>query len=175
MKYKIIKKIFGSFRKKPCWNIRRGQWKSAISFEFGKPTLKVFERKKNIIGKKPLLTRRTVVLSGEWHLMFDECAWRAFSGDKKIGDRRSREIPDRVAYEFSGQALKEVIIKPETGESIFLFDLGGRFETYPYENSEQWYLSTPSGKYFSYRADGKYSYERGDVPIPEEAWKEFKV
>jgi hypothetical protein len=175
LKYKIIKKLFGSLLNKPCWNIKRGQWKSAISFEFGKPSLKIYERITRTPGKKPLLTRRTMVLKGEWHIMFDGCSWEAYSMGKKIGDRRSKAVPDKIARFFSGQAFKNVIIKPETGESVFIFDLGGRLETHPYDSSEQWSLFTPAGKVLSYRADGKYSFEPSNKPTPETTWKEFRV
>jgi len=116
-----------------------------------------------------------MVLNGEWHIMFDGCSWKAFSIGKKIGDNRSKEVPDKIAHFFSGQALKDVIIKPETGESIFIFDLGGRFETRPYDDSDQWSLYTPSGKVLNYRADGKYSFAPGNKPTPDTAWKEFRA
>ena len=175
MKYKIIKKIFGPLLNKPCWNIRRGQYRSAIFFEFGKPNLKIYERKKEFPGQKPLLTSRTITLRGEWSLLIDFCSWIAYSKGEKVGNWKSKHYPDRVADSFNGQALKDVIIKPETGESVFVFDLGGRFETYPCDDSSQWDLFTPSGKILSYRADGKYAFAFGNKPTPETAWKEFRV
>lgn len=175
MKYKIIEKVFGPVLKKPCWNVRSGQWESALGFEFGKPSLEIIERKEKSSGKKPFLKKRTVVLSGEWGLRFEFCSWSAYLGVKKIGDGGSKEVSDKVVREFSGQALKDIIIKPETGESTFVFDLGGWIETSPKDDDDQWDFRTPLGKYLTYRGDGMYSYERGDMPTPDAAWKRFRV
>jgi len=178
MKYKIIKKLFDPLTNKPCWNIHRGAWKSAIGFGFGKPSLKIHEIKKRVKGQKSVLTKRYVILKEEWHIRFDQCSWRAYSMGEKIADNRSKEYPDKVARVFTGQTLKDVIIKPENGESIFIFDLGGRFETHPYDNGEQWDFFTPSGKVLTYRADGKYAFEPGSKPgskYKKEDWKKFTV
>jgi len=95
----------------------------------------------------------------------------------KVGSESSKKQIAAALRVLNGQALSKVLIYRKAGSSTFEFDLGGKLTTKrfkdlkqdgePYEN---WMLFEPSGYVLTYRADGKYSYQRGDEPIEKPEW-----
>jgi hypothetical protein len=73
---------------------------------------------------------------------------------------------------LNGQKLIRFSILPRKVHSIFEFDLCGILKTSPFDReSEQWLFYEPSQKVLLLRADGRYKYNRSDVPENQGAWK----
>ena len=65
-----------------------------------------------------------------------------------------------------------VTMEPSRGTSVFIFDLGSRLETMPYDqDSTQWMLFEPDGYVYCYRADGYYSHQPGNTLPDQKVWK----
>lgn len=77
----------------------------------------------------------------------------------------------RAMSYLDGQALTEVTIDAQRGRTRFEFDLGGRLVTHRFdEDSEQWTLQVPRGRWFAVTADGRYSIHPGDRSFDEIEW-----
>lgn len=162
----------------PCWNAKPS-YGSFMTMEFGEPHLEIREPSapkpdaSEVVRK--LLTRRHVVVHGEWHLWIYCCKWQVLAGKKRRGHSAllssSKQPIRRAAADLDGQSLVSVVVDPSKGTSVFAFDLGSRLETTPYNDSIQWYLYEPSGFVLSYRADGRISYQPGDTPPNKERWE----
>lgn len=149
-----------------------------MTLEFGEPHLHIQEPREVPAGAservRKLLSRRHVIVRGQWHLWIYCCAWEVYTGDTLIGDSdlegSTKERIELGAAELNGQRLMRVDLDPGHGTSVFHFDLGSRLETRPYEHSKQWMLYRPDGTVLSYRADGWYSLHRSDCPPDEYEW-----
>ena len=173
-KHSIIDRVFKPVYGQPCWGAKSG-YGSFLTMEFGEPSLVINEALKlgpdfsRTMQKR--LNRRRIHVRGEWHLWIYCCEWRLYTGKKLVGDSAlessSKRRIIRAAKELDAQKLIQVEIDPSQGTSIFTFELDSRLETKPYDaDSDQWFLYEPSGKVFSYRADGMYSHQRGNT-LPE--------
>jgi len=167
----LIDDVFAPLYGKPCWDVVPG-YASFLTLEFGMPHLVIDEPK--LLPKSASLrrrrahARRRVTVRGDWHLWIYCCTWRVLIHGELIGDDTTARRIKRAAHELDGQALQQVIVNPEAGSSVFVFDLGGHLETRPYNrDSEQWHLYEPSGNVFTYRADGYFSHEPGNT-VPEQ-------
>jgi hypothetical protein len=162
----------------PCWNVRPG-YGSFLTLEFGEPHLEVHEPRPSRAGASQrvnhFLARRHVFVHGEWHLWIYCCRWAVYRDGKRIGhsnlDGTSKRPIRRAAEELDGQKLVSVTVDPSRGASTFIFDLGARLDTEPYEaESVQWLLYQPDGRVLTYRADGCYRRHPGNLPSAEELW-----
>ena len=175
MSEKLLQQIFKKLYGKPSWNVQGG-WGSFITFDFGKPKLKVFKPSKRT-GQKYL--ERFAYVYGEWHLWIYCCDWVIRQNNRKVGDSTSKEKIDRGCLALGGQYLTKVVVNPKNLQTDFYFDLGGHLQTKPYkkedEPSEMWKLRCPDGKWFLLRADGKYSHQSGNTPPYKTVWKPFTV
>ncbi len=177
----IIDRVFKPLYGKPCWSVGYG-WGSFLTLEFGCPSLVIDEPEEAEPGwslsMRKRHARRRIRVRGEWHLWIYCCQWNVYTGDKLVGDSAlessSKRRIARGAKELDGQKLLQVEVDPSRGSSIFTFDLGSHLETTPYnEESDQWSLCEPSGKVFSYRADGMYSHQLGNTPLKREKYQAF--
>ena len=70
-----------------------------------------------------------------------------------------------AADALEGKNFANMLVDPDEGVSIFLFDDATSLVTEPYDReSEQWLLYEPSGNVLTYRFDGKCQYQPGDKP-----------
>ena len=180
-KHSIIDRAFEPLYGKPCWSVQYG-YGSFLTLEFGKPYLTIQEPEEGKPGWSSSMrkrhARRRIRVNGEWHLWVYCCEWLLYTGDKLVGDSAletsSKRRIARGAKELDGQKLIQVEIDPSQGRSVFIFDLGSRLETRPYDaDSDQWLLYEPSGKVFTYRADGMYSHQRGNTPPKRQKYNAF--
>ena len=81
----------------------------------------------------------------------------------------SREAIAAACGALNGQALSEFTFRPERGESVFRFDLGGKLTTAPYDSdlNEQWRLYCPDNSVLTYRSDGAFSHGSADTTNQE--------
>jgi hypothetical protein len=156
---------FSRIADKPCWDPKQGHG-SFLTFEFGEPYLTIREINDT---KSKNAKRRTVTVRGAWHLWIYCCHWKISQDEQETAhSESSRETIEIALARLRGQILSSVSVIPESGASVFEFDLGGRLETSRYidlsgeDPDENWFLSDNQGKVLSYRADGRYSYHRSD-------------
>lgn len=176
----ILDEVINPILGKPAWNVQNGIG-SFLTFEFGEPHLFIQEpreaRSSASRKVKRHMTRRWIRVQGAWHLWVQNGNWRAFSSGKMIGDSNSsKRILKKVAYEFDGQALIQANVT-EQAQTIFEFDLGGKFEIFPGTPDEKlpemnnlWSLFELSGKVFTLRFDGYYCHKSGRKIIHPEDW-----
>ena len=180
-KHSMIERVFKPLYGEPCWNVQWG-WGSFLTLEFGEPYLIVNEPEEPKPEWPPSMrkrhARRRIRVEEQWHLWIYCCEWKLYTGDKLVGDSAlessSKRRIARGAKELDGQNLLQVEVDPSLGTSVFIFDLGSRLETMPYNaDSNQWLLYEPSGKVFSYRADGMYSHQPGNTPPSRQKHQAF--
>ncbi|NVD27313.1 hypothetical protein HUO14_05285 [Parasphingorhabdus flavimaris] len=144
----------------PAWGVKKGHG-SFLTFEFGEPKLEVVESKL-ADGK----FRRNAHVHGDWHLWIYCCNWRIFQLDEQIAWSESDDkLIGKATAILNGQKLTSVTVEPQQGSSAFIFDLGGKLETWSYGDDptdEQWMFYGPA-KVLGYRADGKFSLNRADA------------
>jgi len=171
-----FKQIWTPIYPNPAWLVKKGHG-SFLTFEFGQPELKIREpgvRSPDVSEKaRQAAARRLVTVSGEWHLWIYCCNWSIFYNGVKLSHNESPDdVIDRAANRLDGQKLKEVERGELPGSWLFVFDLGGKLQTWPYDGElleEQWMLyERTSGKVLVARADGLCSYEAGDHPADAE-------
>jgi hypothetical protein len=198
MSAKLLHQIFKKLYGKPSWNVHRG-YSSFITFEFGKPKLKVL-KKVFMPGKNSGFTypRRLAHVHGEWHLWIYCCDWVIRQDGRKVGDSTSEKNAEGCSV-LGGQYLTKVVVNPKNWQTDFYFDLGGHLQTkaYPknwrkdfprhlkaklhinelneHEPSEMWNLRCPDGRYFLLRSDGKFSHQSGKTPPDKRVWQPFTV
>lgn len=172
-----LNQLFSGLIAVPSWNVKKGHG-SFVTFEFGSPSIEISPvRPIKATPEFPASQERTVAVHGEWHLWIYCCAWEVSQEGTSVShDGSSDKAIDTACRVLDGQAIKEIQINHRTKETIFTFDLGGRLVTRPYgdEVLEQWHLYCPDGKVFTFRSDGKYSFETGECPSEEEQWAEFE-
>lgn len=164
----VFERAFRRIYGKPCWKVGAG-YGSFLTFEFGRPHLRVREpiavKKRASAKVRARLTRRNVVVHGDWHLWIYGCEWEVFCRGKRIGDRSTKTKVRRAIDFLDGQKLTQFSISPRKVECVFRFDLGAVLRTRPYDHeSEQWLLFEPSHKVLVLRADGCYHHIRSDMP-----------
>lgn len=170
----IFDQAFSEIYGKPAWRVSPG-WGSFMTFEFGDPHLEIREpkiTKRDVDEKvKQALARRNVFIHGDWHLWINCCDWKVTSGGNVVG-RSTTDSSIRKAAEFlDGQQLTRFSLTPETVHCVFEFDLGGRLETYPYDDKgEQWLFYDSRNNVLVLRADGMYSLRPSDQAVEPE-WK----
>jgi hypothetical protein len=153
-----------------------------LDFEFGEPHLKIREprtpRPSASAQVRRDLARRDVKVRGAWHLWIQFCGWRFYNNDREIGTSiSSQRIIKRVITALDGQALVNVTVE-EDGGTVFKFDLGGWFETYPVitpdddrDTMDSWTIFEPNGYIFTLRKDIKYCHKLDDFLTTEEDYK----
>ena len=178
MPEKLLQQIFKKVYGKPSWRVQKSDG-STISFEFGKPKLKVSEK---VIQPNPKTGRkypkRRVTIYGDWNLWVFDCDWEIRQGDSKICDSNSQaEKISQGCTILDGQMLNEVVVHPKTLTTDFYFDLGGHLKTKPCKNEDEpssmWDLFCPNKRVFSLRSDGNYSYQDGETPGNKLRWLPF--
>lgn len=157
-----ILRSFAALSDKPCWGVTKGQG-SFLTLEFGAPRLIVREPMVSPGARsarvRRMLARRHVCVAGEWHLWLYSCEWKAWSGDRIVGDSSSTRRINRAARSLAGQKLVAVSLSSRGARTRFEFDLGGVLETRPYDRAgEQWLLYEPNGNVLVLRADRRYCY-----------------
>lgn len=171
----IFDRAFSEIYGKPAWRVSPG-WGSFITFEFGDPHLETREpitTKQDVDEKvKESLARRNVFIHGDWHLWINCCDWEVTSGGTLIGKSTSAPSIRKAADFLDGQKLIRFSLTPETVRCVFEFDLGGRLDTYPYDDtSEQWlFFARRDSNVLILRADGMYSLKPSDQVVEDE-WK----
>lgn len=175
----VFERVFKSIYGKPCWGVSPGHG-SFLTFEFGKPHLKVYEpiaaSKGTSARVREGLARRQAHVRGEWHLWLYCCDWEVLSKGKPVGDSSTKLKMRRAAHVLNGQKLIRFLVLPRGVQSVFEFDLGATLKTRPYDNeSEQWLLYEPSHKVLVVRADGRYIHHRSDVVDNQKDWKPIRV
>lgn len=94
-------------------------------------------------------------------------------GEEKASHRSSKRAIQKAAIEINGEELIRVIVDKSL-VTTFEFDLGGKIICTPSRSFEKdidlWLFYEPSGKVFTLRADGKYSYKPGNTPPHKENW-----
>ena len=160
----ILKKVYG----KPAWLVRR-RFGPSILMEFGKPKLQISGKVHQPSKKGRKFPKRMVRVYGDWHLTTFCSAWELRQANKKICRSRSKnEAIDEGCTILNGQILEEVVVHPKTLVTDFFFDLGGHLQTKPFKNEKEtfsmWDLFCPSGRVFSLKSDGNYSYASGKIP-----------
>ncbi len=128
MVHTLIDDVFAPLYDKPCWGVAPG-YASFLTLEFGMPYLVIDEPKILAKGaslrRRRMHARRRVTVRGDWHLWIYCCTWRVLMRGKVVGDDTTARRIKRAAHELDGQALQQVIMHPEDGSSLFVFDLGG--------------------------------------------------
>jgi hypothetical protein len=159
-----------------AWNVAKGHG-SALLFNFGEPHLSVREPVPNPTAESPevreALRRRRVHIMGDWFLLIEMCHWTGFQDELATAhDEAADEIIRDAAREMDGQRLIDIVVDREARRTTFSFDLGARLVTSPYDQGidEQWSLSTPTDRTFSYRADGRVSWAASSAPSEEKMW-----
>jgi len=171
----IFERAFGKLYGKPCWGVQNCVG-SDIIFEFGKPHLEIREpstpNPKASRRVRDLLTRRLVVVHGEWHLWIDLCDWEILQKGRRIGTSRSRSDLQRIVHSLNGQKLVRFSIQSRGQDCVFEFDLGGLLVTNRLgPEDEQWRLFEPTGYVLILRGDNRYSYIRSNAPRDAGPWK----
>jgi hypothetical protein len=171
----VFKKVYG----KPSWQVHKG-YGSSITFEFGKPKLKVSKKVlRPKAGRKwPKYPQRTAKVRGDWHLWIYCCDWEIRQDGRRIGHSESEDKKINQACSIlNGQILTSVVVDPRSLRTDFSFDLGGHLQTKPSrgEVREMWMLKCSNGRWFCVRADGKYSYQSGNTQMGEKRWLPLSV
>jgi hypothetical protein len=163
--HEVVAECFAEINDKPCWNPKQGHG-SFITIEFGEPHL-IVRATASPTDKHP--ERRIATVRGDWHLWIYCCGWIIVQDGQQLAhSESSRETIGFALARLSGQILIRVSVVPETGASVFEFDLGGRLETSRQieppneEPDENWMLFDNKENVLSYRADGKYAYHHKD-------------
>lgn len=168
-----LQKILVGLCRHPSWNVHHG-YGSFITFEFGKPHLKVNKFSDQARKRAPSLRKRTAYVRGDWHLWIYCCAWvyresetvisRWNSSDKRI---------DQACARLNGQILKLIEIDTKKARTVFRFDLGGELTTSSYDDEllEHWMLYCPNGKVFTFRSDGCFSHQSGKTEVTEQEFR----
>jgi hypothetical protein len=173
MRANLVQRIFKRVYGRPSWRVRKGVG-SSITFEFGKPSLKVLGKvlqpNKKTGRKYP---RRMAHMRADWHLWIYCCDWEIRQDGRRICHSESADKRiEQACTILDGQILTKVTVTPRTLQTDFHFDLGGHLRTTPYQGKpmEMWNIRCPNGRYFCIRADGKYTYEPGNTPFHSKRW-----
>lgn len=177
----MIKSIFEKLYNYPCWSVKQG-YGSFITLEFGQPHLKIREPRDAVNTHsemvKRALAKRLVTVCGEWHLWIYCCSWKIYLYDKFLAESESsRRKIQNALWDLDGQKLVNMELDNKTGDTTFLFDLGGRLKTTHYEGElyDLWHLYEPNGNILTIRNDGKFNYDSGYTPLDQEAWCSIEV
>jgi hypothetical protein len=164
----LLKQIFADLRKHPGWHVCRG-YGSFVTFNFGEPRLKDYGIRHRPKGRLPARFRE-VAVRGDWYLWIYCCAWAIWQDGKHTANSGSSndEIDCACAF-LEGQKIRGITIYPNTGETLFCFDLGGALLTWPMDNEiiEQWSLRCPDKKILQFRSDGTFAYSNVHSPPSE--------
>jgi hypothetical protein len=171
----FFRKVYGM----PAWNVQPG-YGTFVTFEFGSPHLVVDEpikSKAKSARVRKNLARRRVRVYGDWHLWIYCCAWRIYQRRTLLAHwAQSREKTSRAIEALDGQRLLRVRVNSNTARSEFIFDLGGRLVTEPYDDdpsTEQWMFYPRKGAGLTLRATGEYSCPSGSTKRGERTWHRF--
>lgn len=163
----------------PAWSVKHGHG-SFLTLEFGQPELEI--REPQVVTRpdaservRERLARRTVTVTGRWHLWIYCCNWSLTSNGKDAAHSESSDDDIEFATQrLDGQKLLAVSPGETPGSWVFAFDLGGELKTWPYgddPSNEQWFLfERESGNVLSVREDGLCSYGLADTPRGDEKW-----
>lgn len=171
----IFDRVFSEIYGKPAWRVSPG-WGSFITLEFGDPHLEVREpiaTKGNVSDRvKKDLARRHVFIFGDWHLWINCCDWEVTSVGSLVGKSTLAQSIQAAADLLDGQKLTRFSLNPELVRCTFEFDLGGRLETHPYDDTgEQWiFHDRRAHSVLVLRADGMYSLRPSGCAVEPE-WK----
>ncbi len=164
-----VKELFTSVIGQLVWQVRRGHG-SFLTMEFGTPHLTVrepiaasFDRSDRI---KRNLSRRHVVVTGDWHFWIQYGEWRISTsyGVLSSGDPSGSD-PDECLPGLDGQKLCLVEPGSRPGSRAFSFDLGGVLEIWPSKEvpDDQWSLHSWDGEIVTCRHDGTLVSEKADL------------
>ena len=171
MSEKVIEKSFQALYGQPCWGLHYDRQLN-LSMNFGKPSLRVREpyrsKSKSAVVRR-LAAERLATVRGEWWLWIYCCYWRLTSQrlEPATGSSSTRRIERAMAH-LEGQELVSVDVKPETGATRFVFDLGCVLHCRRFEresDSELWMLYKPSGYVLSIHGNGTLSHQRGTTVV----------
>jgi hypothetical protein len=168
----VFEKAFSQLQGKPCWGVKKG-YGSFLTFEFGKPHLKIREPMTASPEASPRvkasLALRTVTVRGDWHLWIYCCKWEIHYKGKRLAHSESPDARIGLAAKcLDGQKLVRFALLRGT-RCTFQFDLGGVLKTRPYDTwSEQWLFYGPA-RVLVLRADNRYSHHRSNKPGTD--WK----
>src|SRR5690349_10006302 len=154
-----------SLLRKPTWQIR---WDRQIGLrlDFGKPWLHRREPRRTAARSKrvrALFQRRLVTLRGSHYLWIAPEAFRLVpSGGRPVRRSSSAKAADRALAQLRGEALIGVSIDPNSGNTTFHFDLGGRIDAirppgWGHDPSDElWSLWGPRNRVLAVYAGGYY-------------------
>ena len=165
----IIQQIFAKLYGVPSWHVRQG-YGSFLTFEFGTPRQEIEPVVNRLPDREGSRPTRMVNICGDWHLWIYCCGWRITQDGSVLAMfESSRESIAAACGALGGQALSEFTFRPERGESVFRFDLGGKLTTAPYDSdlNEQWSLYCPDNSVLIYRSDGAFSHGSADTTNQE--------
>ena len=160
--------FWSAIRGKYCWNVAAGIG-SFFTMEFGSPELLVREaldadrlRQVQSERSRAHLSRRKVIVKGEWSLWIYQCAWRILvGGSEACTSSTDRGAMDSCLREVDGRTLERLRVEPSTAMTFFYFEGGLVLECGPSEPSDgsQWILSFADGAVLSYTNDGRWMLE----------------
>lgn len=174
-----LARVFAGAIGRPAWRVCRGHG-SAVTMEFGAPHLAVREPIQAVSdGTKQVhrsLLRRRATPYGEWHLWIWGCHWRITSDGDEIANSETAETAiDNALKQIDGQKLLGVDATPDNATSVFRFEHGVEFHTWPWAEidgdlADQWMLSMHSGEVFTLRQDGRCCLGPGSQPMSHMEW-----
>lgn len=151
----------------PCWGLHYNRQLN-LSMNFGQPSLDVrepFHTESESEFVQRIARRRRVTVRGDWWLWISCCYWQlSASGQELATGASSLRRIERAIRELDGQQLVSVAIRPETGATLFTFDLGCVLHCRRHEKNtddELWTLYKPSGYVLSVYGNGTFSHDRG--------------
>ena len=148
--------------------------------EFGAPHLAVREPIQAVSDRTDKLhrdlLRRRITPYGEWHLWIWCCHWRIAVDEVEIANNETMDAAiDDALKQIDGQKLLSVDATPDNATSVFRFEHGVEFHTWPWADvvgdfADQWMLFMHSGEVFTYRQDGRYCLGPGSQPRSRMEW-----
>ena len=140
-----IEAHFRKIKNPQCWNVEKGIG-SFLTFEFGEPQIEFTEPKVWKELEYPLNQTeiRRVFIKGSEKLWIYCVDWKILSKGIEIAHNESDDNKIKIGAKFlNGQILEQVEISTITGETKFIFDLGGELiiKNKTHEaNDESWML-----------------------------------
>lgn len=117
------------------WQVRQGHG-TFLTFEFGKPHIRVREPKKhvssNLESVERHFQRRKITVVGEWHLWIQYAKWSIETMNHKTSDsdEDSKSVKDSLE-EVDGQILLQAEVSNAEKKITLTFDLGAKIIIFP--------------------------------------------
>ena len=157
---------------KYCWGV---SWDCQLNLElsFGEPTLRIrhpYAAKSSSQRVKESAAFRSIRVKGKWWLWVFCAYWRlSISPTQRVTGASALAEKRAALRRLDGQKLKSVKIDPDSGRTVFTFDLGAVLEVrrMARDDADIWTLYMPTGYVLSVQNDNMYAYAKGSTR-PEE-------